>query len=52
VGLIVWVSSDGTVGTLEPPIYTAAGSWRRNLLLINTLHPELLQALITHDPNG
>jgi hypothetical protein len=51
-GLIVWVSRDGTVGTLAPPVYIAAGSWRRNPLLVNTPHPELLQALITYDPKA
>jgi hypothetical protein len=49
-GLLVWLSTDGKLENLKPPAYVSAPSWRREPLLINTPHPDLLQALITYDP--
>jgi hypothetical protein len=49
-GLVAWVSTDGTVATLKPPGFVSAPYWRRTPLLINTPHPDLIQALITYDP--
>jgi hypothetical protein len=49
-GLVVWVSVDGTVAGFKPPVYIGAPAWRANPLLINTPHPDLLQALITYEP--
>jgi hypothetical protein len=49
-GLVVWVTPTGRVDGLGPPVFIAAGAWRRMPLLVNTPHPDLLQALITYDP--
>jgi hypothetical protein len=49
-GLLVWLSTDGKLENLKPPAFVSAPSWRREPLLINTPHPDLLQALITYDP--
>jgi hypothetical protein len=49
-GLVVWVSPTGRVDGLEPPVFIAAGAWQRMPLLVNTPHPDLLQAFITYDP--
>jgi hypothetical protein len=51
-GLIVWLSVDGTFADLKPPVYISAADWRANPLLINTRHPDLLQVLITYDPQA
>lgn len=48
-GLIVWLSTDGMVGSLKPPVFVSAPPWRRFPLLVNTPHPDLLKALITYD---
>jgi hypothetical protein len=48
-GLIVWVSIDGKVAGFKPPVFISAAELRSNPLLINTPHPDLLQALITYD---
>jgi hypothetical protein len=48
-GLIVWVSTDGTFATLQPPVFVPAAVWKANPLLVNTAHTDLIQALITYD---
>jgi hypothetical protein len=35
---------------LQPPVFQSAASWRRKPLLINTPHPDLLQAMTSYDP--
>lgn len=49
-GLIVWLTENGRVDGLRAPLFIAAAEWQRSPLLINTPHPDLLQALITYDP--
>jgi hypothetical protein len=48
-GLVTWISVDGTVAGLREPIFVSASSWRRMPLLVNTPHPDLLQALTSYD---
>lgn len=49
-GLLLWVSSDGTVAALRPPVYITSDEWRANPLLINTPHEDLLRAIETYNP--
>ena len=48
-GLLVWLSPNGKMDDLRPPVYSSAGEWQRIPLLVNTPHPDLLKAMITYD---
>ncbi|HEU5101877.1 MAG TPA: hypothetical protein VFU22_22805 [Roseiflexaceae bacterium] len=48
-GLLVWVSPNGKVEDLRPPVYSSVGEWKRMPLLVNTPHDDLLQAMITYN---
>jgi hypothetical protein len=49
-GLIIWRSTSGLTQDLQPPVFQSAASWRRTPLLINTPHPDLLEALSDYNP--
>jgi hypothetical protein len=49
-GLLVWLSPNGRVDDFRPPVYSSVGEWQRMPLLVNTPHPDLLQAMITYNP--